>query len=152
MEIIDIREEPGLIDILSEYHQREWGHLCPGETLEGRKGRMRIFLKDEFIPTMYVAKKNDNPVGSVAIVENDMDTKPEITPWMAFVYVFPEYRRKGLGSVLVKHIMDKSREKGIKKMYLFTETQENFYLSLGWKSISREKYHGSNVVIMDVDL
>ena len=152
MEIIDIREEPELIDILSEYHQKEWGHLCLGETLEGRKGRMRIFLKDEFIPTMYVAKKNGNPAGSVAIVENDMDTKPEIMPWMAFVYVFPEYRRQGLGSVLVKHIMGKTREKGIKKMYLFTETQENFYLKFGWQSISREKYHGSNVVIMDVDL
>lgn len=152
MEIIDIREDHGLIDVLSEHHQKEWGHLCPGETLEGRKNRMRIFLGDGFIPTMYVAKKNGNCFGTVAIVENDMDTKPELTPWMAFVYVFPEHRRKGIGGMLVKYIMDKTRENGIKKMYLFTETQEKLYSRFGWETTSREKYHGFDIVIMETEL
>lgn len=30
-------------------------------------------------------------MGSAAIINNDMDTRPELTPWLASVFVAPAY-------------------------------------------------------------
>ena len=37
-------------------------------------------------------------------------------------------------------------------LYLYTPDREAFYLKLGWKQITSERYHGHDVTIMEADL
>ena len=47
-------------------------------------------------------------------------------------------RRTGLGSKLVAHVEDYARNKGIKSLYLLTNTAESFFKNRGYKRTGRE--------------
>ena len=151
MKIVNLKEVPHHLDTLARWHQEEWGYLKPDKTLADRIERMKSHLLPEFIPTTFVAT-NHELLGSSAIIEHDMDTRKELTPWLAGVYVVPEFRRRGIGSALVLHIMEQAKENKIGRLYLFTPNMDAFYARLGWKTFEKTSYLGYAVTIMHVDL
>jgi GNAT superfamily N-acetyltransferase len=151
MKIIDLRHAPQHLQTLAQWHHLQWADLNPGSTLAGRIEKMAVYLGDTFIPTTYMAM-DPGLLGSAAIVAHDLDTRPDLTPWLASVYVAPEHRKKGVATKLVKHVMDKAEQAGIKTLYLFTPDQEPFYKKLGWHTLSKDSYHGHEVTVMQVGL
>jgi N-acetylglutamate synthase-like GNAT family acetyltransferase len=151
MQIINLREAPEHIPSLAAWHHQQWSSLNPGGSLKKRIATMQRYLSDDFVPSTLIAKTTEL-LGSAAIVENDMDTKPELTPWLASVFVAPQYRNQGIGSQLVKQLMDEAKQAGIETIYLFTPDQVNFYQKLGWEVFSSEEYRGHAVTVMRVRL
>jgi N-acetylglutamate synthase-like GNAT family acetyltransferase len=151
MKIIDLKFEPHHIPVLAGWHHGEWSYLNPNWSFEQREKDMRLHLTDDLVPSTFVALE-DQLLGSAAIIEHDMDTRPDLSPWLASVFVAPEYRCKGVGSKLVMHVMKKAKEAGIPVLYLFTPDKERFYQKLGWQTISNETYRGHLVPVMRVNL
>lgn len=151
-EVVDLKNRPEFLEPIAHWHQNEWQHLNPGETLEQRIQRMQYYLSANFIPSMFIAVNNDQLLGTAAIVEHDMETHQELSPWLASVFVDPLYRRQGTGSALVKHVMLQAEDRAVEKLYLFTPDKENFYRRFGWSVLSRETYHDEQVVIMQKHL
>jgi len=149
--ILNLRDKPELLEALAQWHQGEWSQLNPGETLEQRIIRMQPFLNDKLIPSTYIAF-DDRLYGSAAIVENDMDNRPDLSPWLASVFVIPEYRDQGIGSALVRHVMQLAQQGNIEKLYLYTLDREALYHKLGWRRFDKENYYGHEVAIMEADL
>jgi len=57
--------------------------------------------------TMTFVAINDNEcIGTVSIFENDLQNQKILTPWLASLYVSPNYRRKGVGEQLINHVKD----------------------------------------------
>jgi N-acetylglutamate synthase-like GNAT family acetyltransferase len=112
---------------------------------------MRGYLGDAFIPSMYVAL-DQNVIGSAAIVTSDMDSRPDLSPWLASVFVHSNYRHKGIGARLVKVVMQEARSHGINTLYLFTPDQTDFYKRLGWHVFKTTVYMGTPVTIMSCRL
>jgi len=90
--------------------------------------------------------------GSAAIVENDMDNRHDLSPWLASVFIIPEYRNQGIGSALVRHVMQQAQQSNIEKLYLYSPDREAFYHKHGWRRIDTENYHGYEVSIMEAVL
>ena len=151
MQILDLKNEPQHIPQLAEWHHYEWSSLNPGRTLEQRIESMQSYLDDAFVPSTFIAK-DAMLVGSAAIVVSDMETKPELRPWLASVFVRPDCRNQGVGSRLVQHVMQQARMAGIQQLYLFTPNRTSFYRRLGWQTLSEEQYRGHQVTIMTVEL
>ena len=147
LKISDLRDAPEQLEKLAGWHHTQWSHLYPGQTLAERTKTMRSHLGDGPIPSTFIAIDNE-PVGSAAIIESDMETRPELTPWLASVYVDKPYRNRGIGSALVKHVIDFAASNMIERLYLFTPDRQSFYHGLGWKYYDRENYHGEDVTIM----
>ena len=61
----------------------------------------------------------------------------EYKDWLALVYTIPGERGKGYGAQLCNFIMVRAKEKGVKKMYLFTEKAESLYMRLGWTMLEK---------------
>jgi len=144
MKIIDLKYEPQYIPVLAEWHHQEWSYLHPGGSIDKRIEDMQPFLNDDFIPSTFVALENDL-LGSAAIVAHDMDTNQEYSRGWRVSLFSPANRRRGIGSQLVIHIMNRAREAGIKTLFLFTPDKEHFYKKLGWQTISNEIYRGHMV-------
>jgi GNAT superfamily N-acetyltransferase len=146
-----LKDEPENLATLASWHQQEWSSFNPGESIEDRIFRMQPYLNKDFIPSTFIAKDIDLS-GSAAIVSQDMETRPQLSPWLASVYVPPEKRGCGIGTKLVLHVMAQAKREGLSTLYLFTPDRQNFYLNLGWSIIDVEQYRNQEVTIMQVSL
>jgi N-acetylglutamate synthase-like GNAT family acetyltransferase len=151
MDIIDLREAPQHIPTIARWHFDEWGYLNPGRTFEHRLDRMQRYLGDNPIPTMLIAIDGETLLGTAALVESDMDTHPELGPWLASVYIKADQRKRGLGKQLVQALMDFARRQELAQLYLFTPDQSAFYAALGWKMLALESYRDTPVTLMRLD-
>jgi GNAT superfamily N-acetyltransferase len=148
-----ISEHVEQIETVARWQFGEWGHLEPGDSLAGRVAYLgRQAANPGRIPATFIAIEGDEPLGSASVVENDMDTHPELTPWLASVYVKPEARGRGVGSALVRRVIDEVAGLGVSRLYLFTESARGLYEQLGWHEIGAENFQGLDVTIMAVDL
>jgi len=148
MNIVNLKQCTEFIPKLAQWHQQEWSYLNPGQTLGERVLKMQGYLGDNFIPSTFVAIKNNTVLGSAAIVECDMEERKELSPWLASVFVTEGCRRQGIGSDLVKYVMQQALSHGYPALYLYTPDQQDFYRSFGWSVVETMEYHGTDVTIM----
>ncbi len=148
MEILPLACKPEFIEELARLHHREWNHISPSFTLKKRINAIRNTARIQGIPTFFVAVLNDQLIGSAAIVENDMGTKPDLSPWLAAVYVKEENRKKGIGSQLIQRCVQEAVASDVTDLYLYTEHAVQYYEKQGWISFERCNYRGIEVEVM----
>lgn len=149
LRILRLSEIPEAIPQLADWHFQQWGWMNPNNTVETRVARFEQHLAAG-IPTTFVATTDGMLAGSASLVHSDMETRPELTPWMASVFVRPKARRRGVASALVDRIVREAHEENIETLYLFTPDQMPLYASLGWKAIERVPYRGEIETIMSI--
>jgi predicted N-acetyltransferase YhbS len=149
MKIEYLADHQDVIPILSDWFYREWSYLYPERTEEDFGKFISERVNKDKIPITLVAFEDDELVGTVCLKTHDMDNKPDLSPWLAGLYVKESWRKKGVGSTLVKAIEQKAVELGINHLFLYTPESANFYSNLGWSVIKKENYHKVPVTIME---
>ena len=152
MHIDYLAKRTDLIPTLARWHLAQWAYLNPGDSLERRIARLQKHCEPDPIPTTFVACDDDTPLGSASLGTHDMDTYPDLSPWLASVYVDSQHRRRGIGTALVRRVSEEAQNLGHKTFYLFTPDRDAFYARLGWQVRSREEYRGESATIMELDL
>ena len=152
MQIEYLADCPAHISELARLHFEEWSYLYPGESLEDRTARLRSSCGRNAIPSVVVALRDSELLGSAMLVAHDMDSRPQLTPWLAGVFVKPQCRGKGIGSALVRRIESEVRSLGVSTLYLYTPHTESLYERLGWSVTERCEYRNTNVVVMSKEL
>ena len=141
------------LEEIAELHQEEWGHLDRSITLERRINMLEKTANQRGIPSIYIALESDEFIGSAALVEQDMSTHhPELSPWLAAVFVKSAWRRQGIASRLVRFCEDKAIEEKVEKLYLFTELASRLYSTLGWQVLESCNFNGVRVHVMYKEL
>ena len=149
MKILNFKDRAHHLMTLATWHHAEWSYLNPERSFDERVQEMREELEGKPIPATFVAEDEaGNLLGSASLLAQDMSSHPELTPWLASVYVNPDYRGNGIGSALVRHVMQHAGDIGVQRMYLYTPDQEQLYARLGWERVSCEPYNGTPVTIM----
>lgn len=148
MNIDFLGAHPEFLPELSVLHFDEWRHFSPEKTLEDRVSKMQRMAASSDLPFMVVAFETDQLIGSAALVFEDMSSRKDLSPWLASVYVKPEFRGKGIATALVRHIEASARQRGIETLYLFTEHARDLYARLGWCDLQACEYQGVNVMVM----
>ena len=100
------------------------------------------------IPETFVAVEDGEPLGTASLVAHDLAERMDLSPWLAAVYVAPEFRNRGVGSALVQAVMDEALALGVEELYLFTPDKMSFYGRLGWKVLELREHHGTDVTVM----
>ncbi len=132
LQIDYLADHQHFIPTLSEWHHREWAYLQPGISVEGRIVRLRASCGHREIPTVVVSFANGTLVGLTMLIEHDMDTRLKLSPWLAGVFVAPDNRCNGIGTALVRRIVEEATALGVRRLYLYTPSKEQFYSRLGW--------------------
>ncbi len=148
MEIVDLAAHPAFIPLLASWHLLQWGYMNPGQTQADVEQELRAHLSAESIPTTYIALHGDTLMGSASLLSHDMHTRPELSPWLASLYVAPAFRRQGVGEALVRQVVHRSAELGVPLLYLFTPDQQAFYGKRGWRHFEDVEYKGHQETIM----
>jgi GNAT superfamily N-acetyltransferase len=103
-------------------------------------------------PPTFVALVDSTPIRSASLVECDMDTRPNLSPWLAAVYVFPAWRWRGIGRALVTHAVARVQAFGVGPLYLWTDMAAAMSEALGWRAPCEAPYKVLVVLVMVRDL
>ncbi len=137
-----------LVPEIARLHFDEWKHFSPAKTLDDRILKLERIAQSTDVPLMLVAIDHDQLIGTAALVEHDMARRTDLSPWLASVFVKPEFRNKGIATILVNRIEDEARKRSIETLYLFTEYARDLYAGLGWHDLEKCEYQGVDVTIM----
>jgi GNAT superfamily N-acetyltransferase len=87
--------------------------------------------------TTFVALEDGLVMGTASLDANDLPVRPNLTPWLASVFVDPEHRSKGIASQLVARVEQEARDRGVMRLHLHTTDRESFYAEHGWAVLER---------------
>lgn len=105
------------------------------------------------IPLTYIALYGEISVGSCTLQLND-DVRPDLGPWIESLVVDPKYQKHGIGKMLLDVTIEKAKELGFEKLYLFAfdPTIPEYYQRLGWKTIGMDEFKSHPVTVMEIGL
>ena len=140
------------IRTVAAWIQEEWRHSFLEATYQELLSELEARTTPRRIPETFVALEGDKLVGTASIVKHDMSTRSDLSPWLSSVYVPPEFRNRGIGSKLVRVVMEEAETLGTNQLYLFTPDATRFYTRLGWSVFEQTWYRGKDVVIMRYEI
>jgi GNAT superfamily N-acetyltransferase len=102
---------------------------------------------------IFVLLLDGTPVATASLVAHDLDARPDLTPWLAGVFVVPEARRRGYATRLIATVEGACRAASIPTLWLYTLTAEQVYARAGWATVEMFfDRHGKLAVLMRRDL
>ncbi len=123
-----------------------------GITLQESRDALRAWMDGLGYETALLAEIDGRPAGSCLFVREEIDPKHDLTPWLAALYVAPEYRKQGIATALVRAVERHARDVGCARLYLYTITAEGLYAKLGWTALEHFDWHGDKFVLMAREL
>ena len=122
------------------------------EAIAKRRVRLESYAASREIPFTRVLTIGEDLAGTVSLIDHDLFGLEECYPWgpwMASLYVLPEYRGRGRADDLQDDLFRILRKKGIGEIYLWTkENMVPYYRSREWTRICTADYHGLVAVVM----
>lgn len=146
--IRDMADFPQWLPAISAWFHDEWSDLMGSETPADVERHISRWIARDTIPTALVAVVEDQVVGTVALKGKAFDHYGE-APWLAGLFVVPQYRKSGIGFQLLRAAEKKAAAMGIHKLYLYTPRAQRFYETLGWRRKEELAVASINVTVME---
>ena len=96
--------------------------------------------------------EDDRMVSFCTYAEQDEIPDPSLTPWVGFVYTFPEFRGKKRMGKLLEHVYSLAKKDGHKTIYISTE-EVDLYEKYGftfWKTMKNNWDEETRVYRMEI--
>jgi N-acetylglutamate synthase-like GNAT family acetyltransferase len=152
--VVPLGERPDVVPKVATWLYEQWGYFHDHDSVDRRIQELNERLQINELPVAFVALSSNAPdaapIGTASLTPDDLETRPDLTPWLASVYVQAEHRRAGVGAALVGTVVAHARRLGIETLYLFTEDRTDFYEQLGWSLVGTEIYRGHPVTVMKI--
>jgi GNAT superfamily N-acetyltransferase len=104
----------------SDQTQEEW----QAEFAEGQKdGAWRCLI----------AMHQDDLVGGVSLATKDLAMRPDLGPWLACLFVHPDWRGQAVAQRLIAETCNYARTAGVQQLFLHTHDKALYYRKLGWQ-------------------
>lgn len=135
--ISDLRQRPDFVETIADRMWHAWWRDS-GNPLSAVTGHLREFLPASRMPQGFVAHRGDIYVGSVLLIDNDLEERSHLKPWVAALWVEPEARQQGVGAALVEHGVATAFALGFPTVHLCAQaTKSDFYARRSWIEIER---------------
>jgi GNAT superfamily N-acetyltransferase len=135
MEISNLKSHPRFADTVADRGWHAWWTES-GVPLEHYRAHLDPMIRGEGMPFGLIAHEGDVYLGSVLVIENDLDARPQYTPWIAALWVEPEWRRQGIAAKLIAAARTEASRYGQRSCYLCaTPEKSRYYLAQGFRQI-----------------
>jgi GNAT superfamily N-acetyltransferase len=150
--ISDLRQRPEFFDSVADRIWQAWWEPN-GYPLAYIETRLKENLQDTPIPLALVAHNGKSLLGTASLIASDLDERPELTPWVAAVWVEERARGHGIGAALVDAAARTCFALGFPRAYLCARPRmTGYYERLGWTLIERRVGpHQLNVFVRNID-
>lgn len=145
-QIVAVSDRPELAPVVARWRVNAFLEDSGAWTVEGMTAAILappIGPKETF-----VLFEGDQPVGTAGLMRTDLETRPDLTPWLGGLFVEPASRGRGYGAALVRRVEAFARAASVPVLWLYTLNAEPFYLRLGWQRSGMERDDGQEVLLM----
>jgi GNAT superfamily N-acetyltransferase len=146
-EIVRIAERPDLVPMVAQWLWDEW-HLDAGDSLEAIRDAIAASMSPSGPPQTFVLLVDNRPVGTASLVAHDLDERPNLTPWLAGVFVIPEARGRNHVIHLIQAVEVACRSAGVGTVWLHTTSAERVYARAGWHTVEAIQRRGRSLVTL----
>lgn len=137
MKIINLKTNPEYLEQAVHYYQTIWGNES-NRALYDNSIRHAV-LSRALLPQWYLLIADEKLIGTVGLVTNGFISRMDLIPWIAALYIDPDYRNQGLGGKLLKYVREEAARLGFSDVYLATD-HVGYYERYQFKYIA-DGYH-----------
>lgn len=133
---------PEYIETVAEWFKLNWGYRYPDRTIE--QWKEKVYCSKEKVPMTLIAinEGEQRCVGTVSLTKKGDDF------FLDGLYVNKKDRHKGIGTVLINFIHEKSIDLDISNLKLFTYGDGHIYQQRGWEVIEKKQEAVPPVLMM----
>ena len=144
--ITTISERPSLASIVAQWRVDAFFDYPGGYTVEEMTA---LILEPPVGPNeTFVLFDHGRPVGTGALIRTDLETRPDLTPWLADLFVEPAFRGRGYATALIRRVEAFALAASVPVLWLYTSTAETLYARVGWQRVGTEDERGKKVVLL----
>jgi GNAT superfamily N-acetyltransferase len=143
--IVAVSDRPDLAPIVAAWLVGAFGYPG-GRTPE--QVTARILAPPRGPEETFVLLDQDRPVATASLAHDDLAARRDLTPWLAGVFVEPDWRGRGYATELVRRVETFASAASVPILWLYTWTAEPLYARLGWQRVGLEQDRGQEVVLM----
>jgi len=127
--IVHLHEKPDHLSLVASWIHTAFWTRSPHD-VNYVADLIRKATTSDSIPLSLLALVGNEPAGTVQLVRTDSRERPDLTPWLAALYVTPEHRHQGIGGALVRELASEARRLGCGEVFLETDIPD-FYAREG---------------------
>ena len=153
--VVALTEHPHHWQTAAEWSFEAWQHEFPSDTVQTYLDQYALARSkpEQLLEVFAAVTDNDQLLGVATLVHDDeLPDAPEPGPWLAAVFVTANARKHGAGSALVNQVVNRARELGYTKLFLYTEHAQPWYETKGWIKIRDTIFLGLHHTVMQLDL
>ncbi len=144
--IAAVSDRPDLAPIVAQWRVDAFFNHPGGYTVEEMTA---LILAPPVGPKKtFVLLDQYQPAGTVGLMREDLETRPDLTPWLGGLFVQPAFRGRGHATALVRQAEAFARAASVPVLWLYTLQAEPFYVRRGWQRVGMEQENGHEVVLM----
>ena len=112
-----------IIEYFETADKEHWIDLIEESNWEASKYLSKLLREDKLRDLcgpetkLYLVVENKNLYAFCTLAQQDEVKAPEMTPWIGFVYTFPEHRGNHYAAMLIEHVCKVAKENGAKEIF-----------------------------------
>lgn len=139
LEIKDLKDFPEYIDEVSTLLWRQWQEPNNGLSLDDTIKRTKnIYKANNACPSMLIALDNKILAWTASLWISDIPERQDLFPFLASLYVKNDYRQRWIAKSLVAEIEKLALLNWWKKLYLFDDSNIEWFYEKLWFSFYEE--------------
>jgi len=151
LSLTSIADRPDLAEPVARWVWDEWGR-AKGRPFDRTLGRIAGRTARVGLEQCFIALEDGSPAATASLTAEDADSRPDLSPWLASVFVAPDRRGRGLARLVVTAVESAARTGRFGTLWLFTDGAAGLYAGLGWQEAGTVLDQGRTYALMRRDL
>lgn len=151
LQVVTTSERPDLATVVASWLWQEFWHR-DGHSYDDTLQAVIKSATSYPMPRTFIALADGLPVGTASLAEHDLDSRRDLSPWLAGVFVDPAARGRGYSTPLIEAVIQECRRLFHPVVWLYTQTAESLYAKLGWLTAERFEHRNRPYALMRLKL